>query len=346
MFRCYTLLSFALCSITISLFGQIVINSTDLSTTGDSYTWAWNDTATFNVGSGGGGQTWVFTWNNFEIHYRSEFISPQERPSGNQFPTATRTIRSYIPGDTAQDSYLYERVAADGVYDLGGEYGGAINVYPRESLVLRLPLQYQLRWTSVGYDSLEVFPGVYTVWVDSTISRVNGWGTVQTPYGSFPCLRVFEDVFINTYVGGELVSINESLSYEWLNQAGNFVVQVFAPQGVLDPNFESGFLVMSGVPLTSNPRYNASRLTHSMCQNYPNPFNAVTTIEYILPQPADVQLDIYNAVGQKITTLVNESQSRGSHRITWDGKNCATGMYIYQLKAGNVTDAKKMMLIK
>ena len=87
-------------------------------------------------------------------------------------------------------------------------------------------------------------------------------------------------------------------------------------------------------------------------QNYPNPFNPVTTIEYQLPVRSYVQLEIYNAVGEKIATLVSGEQSAQVHRVQWVA-NVPTGIYFYKLTAVDVNDPanrfiqiRKMLLIK
>jgi predicted outer membrane repeat protein len=90
-----------------------------------------------------------------------------------------------------------------------------------------------------------------------------------------------------------------------------------------------------------------------LAQNYPNPFNATTTIEYHLPTKSDVNLVIYNVIGQKIITIVSEKQSAGQYRHEWDASNMASGAYFYRL-AVNTSGAnrerfsqmKKMILVK
>jgi hypothetical protein len=86
-------------------------------------------------------------------------------------------------------------------------------------------------------------------------------------------------------------------------------------------------------------------------QNYPNPFNPQTTIEYYLPKPAWVNLTIYNILGRKINTLVNDLQSKGKKSVIWDGKNqhgekIGTGVYFYRLQAFDYVESKKMVIIK
>ncbi len=85
--------------------------------------------------------------------------------------------------------------------------------------------------------------------------------------------------------------------------------------------------------------------------NFPNPFNTETTIEYDLPEDSYVELTIYNILGQKMHTLVNEEQKAHSYSITWEGLDdagqpVATGIYIYEILAGSFVDIKKMLLIR
>lgn len=81
-------------------------------------------------------------------------------------------------------------------------------------------------------------------------------------------------------------------------------------------------------------------------QNYPNPFNPATTIEYGIPRPAHVTLEIYNSLGQKIAVLVNEQQSRGRHRVNWNANGHASGTYLFRIKAGDFEQSKRMTLVK
>ncbi|REL38126.1 T9SS C-terminal target domain-containing protein [Rhodohalobacter sp. SW132] len=80
--------------------------------------------------------------------------------------------------------------------------------------------------------------------------------------------------------------------------------------------------------------------------NYPNPFNPATTISYTLPAATDVTLHVYDVTGRRIQTLVNSRQTAGSHTIRFDASNLSTGIYFYEIRAGNYRDVKKMTLIK
>jgi hypothetical protein len=84
----------------------------------------------------------------------------------------------------------------------------------------------------------------------------------------------------------------------------------------------------------------------ALYQNYPNPFNPVTMINYQLPMTNEVNLSIYNLLGQRVATLVNERKRAGHHKVEWDASGYSSGIYYYQLIAGEFQDVKKMILIK
>lgn len=84
----------------------------------------------------------------------------------------------------------------------------------------------------------------------------------------------------------------------------------------------------------------------TLLQNYPNPFNASTIIRYSLPVKSDVQLDIYNILGQRVTTLFEGIQQAGEHRITWNATNLPSGVYFARLNSIEYSETIKMVLLK
>jgi predicted outer membrane repeat protein len=86
--------------------------------------------------------------------------------------------------------------------------------------------------------------------------------------------------------------------------------------------------------------------TYVLHQNYPNPFNSTTQIRFDIPQAARVELKIYNILGQEVATLASDFFPAGTHRVSWDATSLPSGIYIYQFRAGDFVDAKKMVLIR
>jgi len=101
---------------------------------------------------------------------------------------------------------------------------------------------------------------------------------------------------------------------------------------------------LSGLAVEPNEAKIATEF--ALHQNYPNPFNPKTTIAYELAMTNDVELSIYNLTGQKVVSLVSEKQNAGDYRVEWDASGLASGIYYYQLKAGEFQEVKKMVLVK
>ena len=81
-------------------------------------------------------------------------------------------------------------------------------------------------------------------------------------------------------------------------------------------------------------------------QNYPNPFNPVTTISYALPEDAQVELTVYDTMGRRINTLVDDRVSAGHHEVSWDASDAASGTYLYRLEVDGQIKTNTMTLVK
>jgi len=89
----------------------------------------------------------------------------------------------------------------------------------------------------------------------------------------------------------------------------------------------------------------------ALSQNYPNPFNPETTIKYAVSSLCRVRIEIYNTLGQRLRTLVDEDQPAGYYTVRWDGKDeqgraMPSGVYVYTLQAGEFVQVRKMVVVK
>ena len=91
---------------------------------------------------------------------------------------------------------------------------------------------------------------------------------------------------------------------------------------------------------------NLKAKSFSLHQNYPNPFNPRTTISYHLLTASQVELTVYNMLGEEIALLVSEQQSAGQHQVNWDASGFTSGIYFYTIKTGTLSVTKKMILIR
>ena len=148
---------------------------------------------------------------------------------------------------------------------------------------------------------------------------------------------------------GDIVSDGEvalSLVFRAKTEIENTVIEITDSQ-TYDSEFGFNRLALPApVQLQTRPE------VFALANNYPNPFNPATTIKYALPQAADVELTVYNVVGQPVRTLVAEHQSAGRYVVEWDatndnGHSLASGMYFYRLAVGGeFLEVKKMLLLK
>jgi len=86
--------------------------------------------------------------------------------------------------------------------------------------------------------------------------------------------------------------------------------------------------------------------TIKLFQNYPNPFNSTTTIEYYLPHANNVKIELYNILGQKLKTVVNNYMFSGFHKFQFNVVDLPSGFYLYKIITGNFQQTKKMLLLK
>ena len=99
-------------------------------------------------------------------------------------------------------------------------------------------------------------------------------------------------------------------------------------------------------PTGIDPNNNGIPQSYSLQQNYPNPFNPSTTIKYSIPKPSFVTLNIYDALGNMVKSVVNQNQSAGNYIESVDMSGYASGLYFYTLSAGDFSNTKKMLMLK
>ncbi|MCD4691917.1 MAG: T9SS type A sorting domain-containing protein, partial [Calditrichales bacterium] len=107
-----------------------------------------------------------------------------------------------------------------------------------------------------------------------------------------------------------------------------------------------GINLAHNVPTTISDEYIVIS-NFTLHQNYPNPFNPTTTISYQLPAISQVDLGIYNLLGQKVATLVSQMQSAGNYTVEWDASGFASGVFCYKLETDKgFTQSRKLVLLK
>jgi uncharacterized protein (DUF362 family) len=164
--------------------------------------------------------------------------------------------------------------------------------------------------------------------VDEEVSKVEV--TVDGTYLRQMVVEDFEDCFfdLDTFVVNENTEVVVYAYDRFLNyssQPANPYTSIEDGDGAGSAKIPTGFI-----------------LHH----NYPNPFNPKTTISYTLPEDAMVNISVYNVLGRKVDTLVNERKQAGLHQCVWTPNDAASGVYFYRLRAGDFVETRKMVLLK
>ncbi|MCK4224900.1 MAG: right-handed parallel beta-helix repeat-containing protein [candidate division Zixibacteria bacterium] len=139
----------------------------------------------------------------------------------------------------------------------------------------------------------------------------------------------------------------EKMVFKLWDKSGNRYVKLSASLEKGDGKFGTGAYALVSLKGVSSQLPEKFALS----QNHPNPFNPQTVIQYALPHDCEVQITIYNILGQKVRTLVDEHQDAGYKRVKWDSRNergeeIASGIYFYKIQAGEFTQSKKMVILK
>jgi hypothetical protein len=150
----------------------------------------------------------------------------------------------------------------------------------------------------------------------------------------------------NISSGNLKVKYWENKTNQWIN-ASNQVINAANNTITVSQSEVSNFYIITADKLTGITSDNKSVPDmFSLSQNYPNPFNPSTTIEFSIMNSSIVNLSVYNILGQKVISLLNQAMSAGNHNIKFNASGLSSGIYFYKLTAGSESKIKKMNLLK
>jgi hypothetical protein len=109
---------------------------------------------------------------------------------------------------------------------------------------------------------------------------------------------------------------------------------------------DTGWAVINVLSPILNIEDRYELFTYRLEQNYPNPFNPATAIKFEIPENQNVELKIFDVIGNEVETLINEEKAAGRHEIKFDGSLLPSGVYFYQLRAGSFIKTRKMVIAK
>lgn len=337
------------------------------------------DVSSLNLAVTGGPQAWNFQEVIDEFDVNFETVEAANTTWGANFPDAewAQRIWQYIPAlvvppfiniePAIEELHVYRKVDGNEIKELGmGSSStllqGSPFTYPTPSTVYPTTLTINSPdWDEERFFEAQLL-GVLSGSVnDSTHVTVDGWGTIQIPSGTYPCIRIRRHEFRTIDVPNIFSDVLESMTYVWLTNGFDMVLSVTFSQSNIAGLTNAMYVVMAdgdvGIGCDPDCRTDGLPTTYSLRQNYPNPFNPTTRISYNLPQSAEVELKIFSMLGQTLAILDGGVKSAGEHFTTWNGKDrfgnpLSAGIYFYQLTARpmdqseSIVQTKKMILTK
>ena len=248
-------------------------------------------------------------------------------------PASSGTVYWYCDEDMAIISWVNVPH-----YDVGGPYTYQAILYPSGKMLFQYnSMNSPVDSATIGIQDAAGEVGLQVVYnagyiYDGLATMIKpGWLTVDPRVGVIPA--------------------EDDIDIDVIMDATDLLNMVYTGQLIITCSDINGELPEMTVPVTLDLITGVDDAaliptTYSLAQNYPNPFNASTSIKFALAKAADVELVIYNMLGQKVAMLADEYMEAGYHSLVWNAADISSGMYFYKLTAGDYSEIQQMTLIK
>ncbi|MGM0738961.1 MAG: endonuclease/exonuclease/phosphatase family protein [Bacteroidota bacterium] len=145
----------------------------------------------------------------------------------------------------------------------------------------------------------------------------------------------------------------ETIVFDFSEKDGEWNVIAFMPDFADPVDLDEDIVIyFANIRLGDEPDITSAELDSELPtrfgldQNYPNPFNPATSIAFQLPENSRVTLEVYDVIGRRVATLVDDNLNAGHHEVSFDGTRLASGVYVYRMQAGDFIQTRKLMLVK
>ncbi|MCP5063671.1 MAG: T9SS type A sorting domain-containing protein [Ignavibacteriae bacterium] len=351
--------------------GQITITESDftnLFTVGGTLTdYSKNDIIQLNIGQPGGNNTWDFSDISSDTTFTLNIFDASATPFKDNFPGANVAVyiffEAIISSTTTMSSETWNYYSNTQYL----EYGSAAYLTNTVSNVSQtfnnvethippfseydFPMEFEDVWTTKDSTKFESFEQGVLLYADSTSfvynSHIDAWGTMIMPSGkSVEALRERKQTIETSYLIPGFPQTSIEVHYLFTAKTGESFSILAESENPPSSGSIAGLVAWNNDNVTKVEKIGDVTQKFSLKQNYPNPFNPATKIEYSISDPSFVSLKVYDILGNKVAELINENQSAGNYRYDFDGSNLSSGNYFVRLNAGDLTDVKKMILLK
>ncbi|MBI5727571.1 MAG: choice-of-anchor A family protein, partial [Ignavibacteriales bacterium] len=235
---------------------------------------------------------------------------------------------------------------------LAATFGGGIFKYSViNSTWAPVTIEYPYVWALTAGSNGMLYAATYGGGVYKSEDGGDNWSKMNTGLSNGYIYSVSQDANNNliaiSWSGG--VSTMDHGVNTWrtlgLDGAGISAVHVNSVSGTILVSAKNGSIYAKNGTLGAKGNETVPA-TFALSQNYPNPFNPATKINFTMPGSGHVSLVVYNILGQQVKTLVDADYNPGAYTVQFDGKDMASGIYIYRLTANKLSITKKMILVK
>lgn len=229
-------------------------------------------------------------------------------------------------------------------------YGGGIFKY-ENSTWTKLNVGYDFVWT-IASNSNGLYAGTYGDGLYRSLDYGNTWSKVNGLNALFIysiAVNLSDKIYIASWTSGVFESTDNGTTWNSIGMGGYGVSSLVVPKNndnIYVGTKEGKIYLSKRVAGVTSLESEEIPTKFELYQNYPNPFNPVTTIKFAVPQSGKYTLKVYDILGQEVATLFDGEMNPGIQKITFNGSNLSSGIYIYRLIGNNVNISKKMILVK
>ena len=344
-------LTLFLCAVRTS--GQITITSSDIpSTIGTRHILRTSPGyVPVTLGSPGENQTWDLTGIETPGEIAVSIVSHDDTPDPSAFPMANWIVQ--WEDDSGNVVCAYAIMTPVSFNIVGAIVAGTDSMFSLPLLnwppLFTFPIRYDDDWTTALFGEITI-GGIPVIYWDSSEVVVDGWGTVMTEMGSSSCLRLKSHHHITVTLIGIPIFDFSIWAYIWMTQGLPDYAMMISEMNA-EEDFTSGMFIRLGSGSAVDDVVSILPTMFELESPYPNPFNPTTTIRYSVSEFSDVELVVFNALGQRVTTLVQAWTVPGSYSAVWNGTDdfgyrVGTGVYYCHLliSKGSVSTQKLVII--